>query len=97
MGNSALMSLGMRAMFANQAALQVIGQNISNANTPGYSRQSLQLTTPEGQYTGAGYFGKGVVIETVTRSYNAFLTTNAASTKSTAYMDQTSLEQLSQL
>ncbi|WP_269633809.1 flagellar hook-associated protein FlgK [Pelomonas sp. BJYL3] len=97
MGNSALMSLGMRAMFANQAALQVIGQNISNANTPGYSRQSLQLTTPDGQYTGAGYFGKGVVIETVTRSYNAFLTNNAASTKSTAFMDQTSLEQLSQL
>ena len=97
MGNSALMSLGMRAMFANQAALQVIGQNIANANTQGYSRQSVQLTTPEGQYTGAGYFGKGVIVETVTRSYNAFLTANAATTKSTAYMDQTHLEQLTQL
>ncbi|HLO92804.1 MAG TPA: flagellar hook-associated protein FlgK, partial [Burkholderiaceae bacterium] len=97
MGNSALMSLGMRAMFANQAALQVIGQNIANANTPGYSRQSVQLTTPEGQYTGAGYFGKGVIVETVTRSYNAFLTANAANTKSVAYMDQAHLEQLTQL
>ncbi|MFX7981068.1 flagellar basal body protein, partial [Acinetobacter baumannii] len=60
-----LLSLGARAMFANQAALQTIGQNIANANTPGYSRQSVVLTTSPGQYTGAGFFGKGVDVQTV--------------------------------
>lgn len=94
---SALLSLGMRAMFANQAALQTIGQNIANANTSGYSRQSVVLTTPEGQYTGAGYFGKGVNVQTVMRSHNEFLTKEAFSTKSVAYMDTTRMEQMSQL
>ena len=32
---SGLLSIGVRAMFANQAALQAVGQNIANANTPG--------------------------------------------------------------
>ncbi|CAN5294896.1 flagellar hook-associated protein FlgK [soil metagenome] len=94
---SGLLSIGVRAMFANQAALQAIGQNIANANTPGYSRQSVVLTTPEGQYTGAGFFGKGVSVQTVERSHNEFLTKEAASTKSTAYMDSARSEQLHQL
>ncbi|MDN3919807.1 flagellar hook-associated protein FlgK [Roseateles violae] len=94
---SSLLSLGMRAMFANQAALQTIGQNIANANTPGYSRQSVVLATADGQYSGAGFFGRGVNVETVMRSHNEFLTKEAASSKSVAYMDQTRSEQLSQL
>ena len=84
-------------MFANQAALQAVGQNIANANTPGYSRQSVVLTTPEGQYTGAGFFGKGVAVQTVERAHNEFLTKDAASAKSIANMDATSSEQLSRL
>lgn len=97
MGTSALLSLGMRAMFANQAALQTVGQNIANANTPGYSRQQVTLTTPEGQFTGSGFFGKGVNVETVTRSYNAFLTKDAAAAKSQAFLDSTRLSNLQQL
>lgn len=97
MGTSALLSLGMRAMFANQAALTTIGQNIANANTPGYSRQNVTLTTPPGQFTGAGYFGKGVDVQTVTRSHNEFLTREASGSKSQAFMDATRLSQLTQL
>ncbi|RQO56390.1 flagellar hook-associated protein FlgK [Paucibacter sp. KBW04] len=93
----ALLSIGIRAMFANQAALQTVGQNIANANTPGYSRQSVVLTTPDGQYTGSGYFGKGVAVQTVERSYNAFLTKNASATQATAYMDSTRAASLAQL
>jgi flagellar hook-associated protein 1 len=97
MSTSPLLSLGMRAMFANQAALQTIGQNIANANTQGYSRQQVVLTTPEGQFTGAGYFGKGVNVETVTRSHNEFLTREAAAAKSQAFADTTMQSQLAQL
>jgi flagellar hook-associated protein 1 FlgK len=87
----------MRSMFASQAALQTIGQNIANANTPGYSRQEVVLTTPEGQFTGAGYFGKGVNVQTVTRSHNEFLTREAAASKSQAFMDNSMQAQLQQL
>ncbi|MBW8847065.1 MAG: flagellar hook-associated protein FlgK [Burkholderiales bacterium] len=92
-----LLSLGARAMFANQAALQTIGQNIANANTPGYSRQSVVLTTSPGQYTGAGFFGKGVDVQTVVRSHNDFLTKEAATAKSAATADATRAEQLSRM
>jgi len=86
---ASLLSIGVQAMFANQAALQTVGQNIANANTPGYSRQSVVLTTPAGQYTGSGYFGSGVSVQTVQRSYNSFLTSQAAATKAAAYQDST--------
>ncbi|MFG6487355.1 flagellar hook-associated protein FlgK [Roseateles sp. BYS78W] len=92
-----LLTLGARAMFANQAALQTIGQNIANANTPGYSRQSVVLTTSPGQFTGAGFFGKGVDVQTVVRSHNEFLTKEAVSAKSTASADSTRAEQLSRM
>lgn len=97
MGTSALMSLGMRAMFANYAALQTTGHNISNANTEGYSRQDVQLKTSGGQFTGAGFFGKGVDIAAVTRSHDAFLTREAATSKSLAALDSTRLDQLERL
>lgn len=92
-----LLTLGARAMFANQAALQTIGQNIANANTPGYSRQSVVLTTSPGQFTGAGFFGRGVDVQTVVRAHNEFLTKEATSSKSTAMADSTRAEQLARM
>ena len=97
MGASPLMSLGMRAMAANYAALQVTGHNIANASVQGYSRQRVELATAQGQFSGAGYFGKGSDVETVTRSHNAFLTREAMTTASLASMDEARLAQLRQL
>lgn len=92
-----LMGIGTRAMFANYAALQVTGNNIANANTAGYSRQEAQLATAKGQYTGAGFFGQGVNVTTVARSYDRFLTTQAATTNSLANADTARMYQLTQL
>jgi flagellar hook-associated protein 1 FlgK len=94
---SALMSLGARAMFASYAALQTTGSNIANANTPGYSRQQVELTTAGGQNTGAGFFGKGAQVQTVSRAADDFLTRAAALSKSQAALDSTHLEQLRRL
>ena len=57
---SLLMSIGRTAMNASYAALQTTGNNIANANTPGYSRQEAQLANAPDQFTGSGFFGKGV-------------------------------------
>lgn len=97
MGASTLMGIGTRAMAANFASLQTVGNNIANANTQGYSRQEVQLETAKGQYTGAGFFGQGVNVTTVVRSYDRFLTTQAANTNSLAEADKARLDQLTQL
>lgn len=87
MAASALMGIGLRAMVANYAALQTTGHNIANASVQGYSRQQAELATATGQFTGAGFFGKGVDVQTVTRSHNAYLTREAASARSLSAMD----------
>lgn len=84
-------------MFANYAALQTVGQNIANANTPGYSRQSVELANAAGQLSGSGFFGKGVDVTTVTRAHDIFLTRESLMATAVSSMDQARSTQLSQL
>jgi flagellar hook-associated protein 1 FlgK len=97
MSSSALMSIGMRAMFANYASMQTTGHNIANAQTVGYSRQTVDLATSGGQFTGAGFFGKGVDVVTVQRASDQFLTMQAAAASSMASMDDARAGNLRQL
>jgi flagellar hook-associated protein 1 FlgK len=97
MAISTLLNIGQRALQANYAALQVTGNNVANANTPGYSRQSVELATSFSQQTGAGFFGKGVDVTTVTRAHNDFLTREAATSASIAAADAARSAQLQQL
>src|SRR3954470_3959567 len=97
MSSSALMSIGMRAMFANYSSMQTTGHNIANAQTPGYSRQTVELATSGGQFTGAGFFGKGVDVVTVQRASDQFLTMQSAAAGSTAAMDDGRASKLKQL
>lgn len=94
---SGLLSVGKSAMFANYAALQTTGNNIANANTAGYSRQSVQLADAAGQFTGSGFFGKGVNVVTVQRAYNELLTIQAGAASSVAAADSARLDKLRQL
>jgi len=94
---SALFSLGTKAMTASYSALATTGHNISNANVAGYSRQQVELATAEGQFSGAGFYGKGVDVSTVTRAHDAFLTREAATASSLASMDSARLNLLRQL
>lgn len=94
---SGLISLGTRTMFAAQAQLNTTANNISNANTPGYSRQTVQLETAGGQFTGAGFFGKGVNISTVQRAHNAFLSAEASNTAAVAAGDAARLDYLQRM
>jgi flagellar hook-associated protein 1 len=97
MGTGALMSLGTRALFANQAAMTTIGNNIANANTAGYSRQSVEFNTAGGQLTGSGYFGKGVDVAAVTRTHNEYLSREVSTTRAASAADETRATQLKQL
>jgi flagellar hook-associated protein 1 len=97
MSVSPLMSLGVKAMSANYAALQATGHNIANANVAGYSRQEAVMTTTQGQYTGSGFFGRGVDVKTIVRAHNEFLTKEAVSSRSFAAMDEARLTHLKAL
>ena len=97
MSGSPLMSLGIKAMNANFAALQTTGNNIANANVAGYSRQQVELSTAPGQFTGSGFFGRGVNVDTVSRSHDALLVREAAGAKSLSAMDAARLTQLNRL
>ncbi|MGZ5846109.1 MAG: flagellar hook-associated protein FlgK [Ramlibacter sp.] len=84
-----LLSIGSRALVAAQGAINTVSHNITNANTPGYSRQEAQLVTAGGLYTGAGFFGSGVQLATVRRQYDQFLTTAVQSATATSAADST--------
>ncbi len=92
-----LLNVGARALLTNQVALQTTGHNIANVNTPGYSRQSAQLVTVQGQYTGGGYIGQGVAVQTILRNYNELLTRQAAMAGSTQAADKARSDKLNQL
>ncbi|MDA8523737.1 flagellar hook-associated protein FlgK [Acidovorax sp. NCPPB 4044] len=92
-----LLNVGARALLANQTALQTAGHNIANVNTAGYSRQTLSLQTVQGQFTGGGYIGQGVDVQTILRNHNELLTRQAAAANSSQTADKTRAERLSQM
>lgn len=69
-----LFSVGLSGLRAAQTQLSVTGQNITNINTPGYTRQTAVQTARDPSFTGAGYIGNGTSIVDVQRVYNQFLT-----------------------
>jgi flagellar hook-associated protein 1 FlgK len=69
-----LYNIGITGLNAAQAGLITTGHNISNASTPGFSRQQVILGTNDPQLTGSGFLGQGARVETVRRVYSQFLT-----------------------
>lgn len=68
-----LANLGITGLFAAQKRMQVTGHNINNIDTAGYNRQSVLVETAGSVGSGNGYYGRGVQVVTVQRSYDNFL------------------------
>lgn len=92
-----LLNVGSRALLANQVALQTAGHNIANVSTPGYSRQSVVLQTVQGQFTGGGYIGKGVDVQTILRNQSELLTRQATAASAVDAGDTARMDRLRQL
>src|SRR3569833_3472794 len=87
-----LLNVGLSGLLATQRALTVTGHNISNANTEGYSRQRVDLTSRLPQLYGSSYVGNGVDVGAVSRIYDNFLieqvrSSTAASASSDTFSD----------
>ncbi|MCB2018089.1 MAG: flagellar hook-associated protein FlgK [Hydrogenophaga sp.] len=95
--SSSALNIGTLALNANLSALQVIGNNIANANTEGYSRQNVSLVSAGYQKLGGLFYGKGVEIDSVTRSHDAYLTREAQLSSAMSAADAQRLSRLNQL
>lgn len=90
-----LLNIGITGLNAAQAGLNTTAHNITNANTAGYTRQTVVQTTNDPLFTGVGFFGQGTQIAGVKREYSQFLENQVLSADNrlseyTAYYDQIS-------
>ncbi|WP_339462018.1 flagellar hook-associated protein FlgK [Pseudomonas sp. EA_105y_Pfl2_R69] len=95
-----LLSIGLSGLSANKTSLAVTGHNITNVNTPGFSRQDTVQATRTPQFSGAGFIGSGTTLVDIRRTYSEFLSTQvrsstALSSDVEAYKSQ--IEQLDSL
>ena len=69
-----IFAAALTGMNAAQYEIATTEHNISNASTPGYSRQQVLLSPAVAQQFGSGFIGQGVDITGVRRIYDQFLT-----------------------
>ena len=68
-----LLNIGLTGLNTAQAKLNTASHNIANADTQGFSRQTVVQNTIDPIFTGAGFFGQGARVVAVTRQYSQFL------------------------
>ena len=76
MGLTSTFYIAQRGLSIAQAAIETVSHNIANVNTPGYSRQELNLVTSEAYPTRIGPLGTGVDAASITRYYDQFVERN---------------------
>ncbi|SEK70107.1 flagellar hook-associated protein FlgK [Nitrosovibrio tenuis] len=96
MGNS-IFGIGLSALNAAQHGLLVASHNVSNAATPGYTRQQIVQSANQAQGTGSGFIGQGVQIDSVKRAYNQFLANQVAQAQTESSQLDTYLSQMKQI
>lgn len=72
-GIGSLLSVARTAMQVQQAAVSVAGHNIANAQTAGYSRQTVDMSARPAELRPQGAIGTGVTITGITRARDALL------------------------
>jgi len=70
---ASLFQIGVSGLLSNQRALATVGHNVANVNTPGYSRQRVELEARPPQAMGGMFFGRGVAVAGVERIVDGFL------------------------
>ena len=67
------LNTAVRGLHASQTGIDVTGQNISNANTEGYSRKRVSLVPGVQQAEGFGQIGTGVEVSEISRVRDTFI------------------------
>lgn len=88
-----ILNTAVSGLLSFQRALNTTSHNIANVNTPGYSRQTVEFGTNAPSFFGNNFYGNGVQIEGISRSYDQFLTREVRDTTS-AYARVAQLREL---
>lgn len=72
---SRILDIARGAMAAQNAAITTTSHNIANVNTPGYSRQRVDLTSAKPMAATYGFVGQGVDIQSIHRMRDTFVDT----------------------
>ncbi|MGE6205195.1 flagellar hook-associated protein FlgK [Guptibacillus hwajinpoensis] len=97
------LEVGKRSLYTQQTALTTTGNNISNANTPGYSRQRVDMhatsSIPYPYQTGSSssQLGTGVSVESIERVRSEYLDSQYRERNGQLGADSTKLETLQQI
>ena len=89
MAGTDILGIGTSALLSYQQALQTTSNNISNANTDGYSRERVDFSTQPGQAAGSYYLGSGVQVDGVQRIMSQFVNTQVTDATATNARYQT--------
>jgi flagellar hook-associated protein 1 FlgK len=84
MSVSSILDLALTGLNAQSLALQVTGENITNVNTAGYSRQTANLVTAPVALFHGFPLGNGVKVTTIYRTYDSFLQSQMMTANSTS-------------
>lgn len=81
--STGLLSIGVSGLAAAQLGLLTTEHNVTNASTPGYTRQRTEQTSLVGLATGSGSVGQGTDVVTIERMYDKYLSAqvNTSQTK----------------
>lgn len=82
------------ALSTASLGISIAGQNISNVNTPGYSKQTASLITLTPQSAGGVEIGRGVKVNSVTNSRDSFAELSLQKAESSQGKSEASSESL---
>ncbi len=68
------LNAGKTSLLTNQKAIEIVGNNVANVNTEGYSRQRAELMQIPAVNFGNFFIGQGVTVSDVSRDYSSFIT-----------------------
>ncbi|WP_435607864.1 flagellar hook-associated protein FlgK [Pseudomonas knackmussii] len=92
-----LLSIGLSGLNASQTALTTTGNNITNVDTQGYTRQQSVQVASASQFAGQYYVGTGTTVQDVRRLYSQFLANQLRGATAVDNDAQTYLTQVNQV
>jgi len=100
MGAFDVLSIGVSALYAMKKSLEVTSENIANANTEGYSKQTAILAEGMPNLDNRFTVGSGVKVSSINRTYDDFLQrqmVNSNSASGNYNTQQTAMQRVEQL
>src|SRR3990172_290910 len=82
-GITHILDMAARALMSEQVGIEVTSHNVTNVNTPGYSRQRVNFETASPLPSPWGPLGDGVKVQGIERAFDPFITARLDATTST--------------